>query len=62
MQKQDNHTIKLKDPEVSYHLSKHSEEERLRKDVFRSDIEKFRLFTRMLRNNAVLKRAKITHK
>lgn len=39
-----------------------TEEERLRRDVFRSDKEKFLLFTQMLRTNAMYKRAKITHK
>lgn len=36
--------------------------ERLRTDVFRSDMEKFKLFTQMLRTNAVYKKAIITHK
>ena len=36
--------------------------ERLKKDVFRPDIEKLKLFTKMLRTNATLKRAKIIHK
>jgi hypothetical protein len=39
-----------------------SEEERLRRDIYRPDMEKLRLFTQMLRTNALLKRAKITHK
>jgi hypothetical protein len=39
-----------------------SETERLRRDIFRSDMEKFQLFTQMLRTNAMFKRAKITHK
>ena len=39
-----------------------SEEERLREDIFRPDMEKFRLFTKMLRTNMLYKRAKITHK
>lgn len=38
------------------------EKERLRRDIYRSDIEKLKLFTRMLRNNALFKKAKITHK
>ena len=36
--------------------------ERLKRDVFRPDIEKLKLFTKMLRTNATLKRAKIFHK
>jgi len=39
-----------------------TDEERLRENIYRSDMEKFRLFTRMLRRNAMFKRAKITHK
>lgn len=38
-----------------------SEMEKLRENVFRSDKEKFLLFTQMLRRNAMLKRAVITH-
>lgn len=39
-----------------------TEEERLREDIYRSDMEKFLLFSRMLKRNAMIKRAKITHK
>jgi hypothetical protein len=39
-----------------------TEEERLREDIYRSDMEKLHLFTRMLRRNAMFKNAKITHK
>jgi len=39
-----------------------NETERLKQDIFRSDMEKFRLFTQMLRNNMLLKKASITHK
>lgn len=39
-----------------------TEKERLLRDIFRPDIEKLRLLTLMLRNNAILKKAKITHK
>jgi len=38
-----------------------TEAERLRRDVFRPDMEKFKLFTQMLRTNALYKKAKITH-
>ncbi len=38
------------------------ETERLRRDIFRPDMEKFMMFTQMLRTNAMLNRAKITHK
>ena len=35
---------------------------RLRRDIYRPDIEKLKLFTQMLRTNALFKKAKITHK
>jgi hypothetical protein len=35
---------------------------RLRRDIYRPDMEKLRLFTQMLRTNALFKKAKITHK
>lgn len=38
------------------------EEARLRKAMNMSDLEKFKLFTRMLRISAMLRRAVITHK
>lgn len=39
-----------------------AEAERLRKDIYRPDMEKLKLFTQMLRTNALFKKAKITHK
>ena len=36
--------------------------ERLRRDIYRPDTEKLRLFTQMLRVNALFKKAKVTHK
>lgn len=39
-----------------------SDNERLRRDVFRSDMDKLKLFTKMLRTNSVLNKAVITHK
>ena len=36
--------------------------DRLKRDIYRPDIEKLQLFTQMLRTNALLKKAKITHK
>ena len=44
-----------------YGLVTKSEEEKLREDIFRPDIEKLRLFTRMLRRNTLLNKAIITH-
>ena len=38
------------------------EKERLRKDVFRPDMEKFQLFTNMLRTNKMYNGVKVTHK
>ena len=39
-----------------------TEDERLRQNIYRSDMEKLRLFTKMLRTNALYKKAAITHK
>lgn len=39
-----------------------SDDERLRRDVFRSDMDKLKLFTKMLRTNNLLNKAVITHK
>jgi hypothetical protein len=39
-----------------------SEIERLKRDIYRPDMEKLHLFTEMLRLNALYKKAKITHK
>ena len=39
-----------------------SDDERLRRDVFRSDMDKLKLFTKMLRTNNLLNKAKINHK
>lgn len=51
----------LKEPAESY-ITNLSDDERLRRDVFRSDMDKLRLFTEMLRTNKILKKAVITHK
>lgn len=37
------------------------EKDRLRRDIYRADTEKLKLFTQMLRTNNLLKRAKVTH-
>lgn len=58
--KKENKNI-LKEPGESY-LTNSSEAERLKNDVFRSDMEKLQLFTKMLRTNILLKKAVITHK
>jgi hypothetical protein len=39
-----------------------SEDERLRENIFRPPIEKLQLFTRMLRREALYKKANIIHK
>jgi hypothetical protein len=43
-------------------LSNEGEIGRLRRDMYRSDMEKLKLFTQMLRTNAIFKKAKVTHK
>lgn len=43
-------------------LPSDAERERLKRDIYRSDIEKLQLFTRMLRQNDLFKKAKIIHK
>jgi hypothetical protein len=43
-------------------LSALSELERLKRDVYRPDMEKLQLFTKMLRTNILLKKAVIRHK
>lgn len=47
---------------ASQHTTSKNEEDRLREAIFASDMDKFRLFTRMLRTNALFKRATVTHK
>jgi len=53
------HTVE--DTPVQYGFVSKSEEEKLREDIFRPDMEKLQLFIRMLRRNAVLNKAIITH-
>jgi len=55
--KQDQETNKVKTT-----ISTESEIERLRRDVYRSDKEKFQLLVQMFRANAMYNRAKVTHK
>lgn len=43
-------------------VSNETEDERLRRDIYRPDMEKFQLFMQMLRANTLYKKAKITHK
>ena len=38
-----------------------SKSERLKRDIYRPDIEKLQLFTKMLRTNALLKKTVIKH-
>jgi hypothetical protein len=47
---------------ISENLVLLTDAERLKKDVFRPDMEKLQLFTKMLRTNKLLKRAVIHHK
>lgn len=46
----------------SENLSQLTETERLKRDIYRPDMEKLQLFTQMLRRNALLKKAVIRHK
>jgi hypothetical protein len=39
-----------------------AEKERIKRDIYRSDVEKLRLFTRMLKQNALFKKVKVIHK
>ncbi|WP_216848875.1 hypothetical protein [Pedobacter sp. L105] len=49
------------EPSETY-ITNVSENDRLRADVFRSDMGKLKLFTKMLRTNALLIKAVIVHK
>ena len=51
-----------KDILKSDNLTVITETERLKRDIYRSDMEKLQLFTKMLRTNALLKKAVIHHK
>jgi len=52
----------VEEPSQPYYSAKDAETERLRKNVFRSDMEKLSLFTQMLRTNKLYKKATVTHK
>lgn len=58
MKKELNH---LNEPSEGY-ITKLSDVERLRRDVFRSDMDKLKLFTKMLRTNSILNKAVVIHK
>lgn len=47
---------------VSDPSSNEGEIDRLKRDIYRPDIEKLKLFTQMLRTNALFKKAKVSHK
>jgi hypothetical protein len=49
------------EPTARYGFAYQSDEEKLRRDISRPDIEKLQLFTRMLRKNATLAKAVISH-
>jgi hypothetical protein len=53
---------RVEEPEVQYGNPDQQEEARLIRAMNMSDMEKLSLFTRMLRVNAMYKKAKITHK
>ncbi len=46
----------------SENLTQLNETEQLKRDIYRPDMEKLQLFTKMLRTNALLKKAIIHHK
>lgn len=48
--------------EISTTTTFDAEKERIKRDIYRSDVEKLRLFTRMLKQNALFKKAKVIHK
>jgi len=52
----------LNEDSSSYGFVHKSEIEKLKENVFRSDKEKFILFTKMLKRSSMLKKAIITHK
>gem|GEM_PF-1015626 len=56
------HTMQKQEKELIETPMSEAEIERLKRDIYRPDMEKFRLFTEMLRRNAALKRAVIKHK
>ena len=53
---------KADNPKSTTNFVVETEEERLRRDIYRSDAEKFRLLTEMLRMNAIYKKANVTHR
>lgn len=57
----DKEKIILQETDTTFIFSA-NETERLKRDIYRSDIEKLRLFTQMLKTNNLLKKARITHK
>ena len=56
------HTMQKQDKEPIETPMTEAEIKRLKRDIYRPDMEKFRLFTQMLRRNAQLKKAVIRHK
>lgn len=44
------------------YITKLPDNERLQRDVYRSDMDKLRLFTKMLRTNKMLNKVIVTHK
>ncbi|MBS1504573.1 MAG: hypothetical protein JST32_21110 [Bacteroidetes bacterium] len=47
---------------ISEELAHLADSGKLKRDIYRSDLEKLQLFTKMLRTNKLLKRAVIRHK
>jgi hypothetical protein len=64
MKERSQHIIRnsvVEEPQAPYGFSHKSADERLKEDIFRPDMEKLQLFTRMLRKNALLKKGIVTH-
>lgn len=59
MKKEPNNILK---ESSEIYITNMSDDERSRRDVYRSDMDKLKFFTKMLRTNNVLNKAVITHK
>ena len=51
----------VEEPSRQYGFVNISEDDKLREDIYRSDMEKLQLFVKMLRRNALLDKAIIKH-
>jgi hypothetical protein len=51
----------VEEPAPKYGFVNVSEDDKLREDIYRSDMEKLQLFVKMLRRNALFDKASIKH-